>query len=74
MINDIVILGLSFIVLRGFMFAAKYRDPFGTLLLIGISSMNAIQSFINLGGACGLLPITEVTLRFISYGGTSLLL
>lgn len=69
-----VLLSLAFIVLRGFKLSAKCKDPFGSLLLIGISSMIGIQTFINVGGATGLIPITGITLPFISYGGTSLLL
>ncbi|MCR8872007.1 FtsW/RodA/SpoVE family cell cycle protein [Peribacillus frigoritolerans] len=65
---------LGFIVLRGLILSAKCKDPFGSLLLIGISSMIGIQVVINLGGATGLLPITGITLPFISYGGSSLLL
>ncbi|TKH03732.1 FtsW/RodA/SpoVE family cell cycle protein [Peribacillus simplex] len=65
---------LGYIVLRGLMLSAKCKDPFGSLLLIGISSMIGIQVVINLGGATGLLPITGITLPFISYGGSSLLL
>lgn len=57
------------------MLSAKCKDPFGSfLLLIGISSMIGIQVVINLGGATGLLPITGITLPFISYAGSSLLL
>ncbi|ALC80936.1 MULTISPECIES: putative lipid II flippase FtsW [Bacillus] len=69
-----VIFLLAFVVLKGFYIARKCQDPFGSLLAIGISSMIAIQSFINLGGVCGLIPVTGVTLPFISYGGSSLLL
>ena len=69
-----VLLTLGFIVLRGFKLSAKCKDPFGSLLLIGISSMIGIQVFINVGGAIGLIPITGITLPFISFGGTSLLL
>ncbi|USK86372.1 FtsW/RodA/SpoVE family cell cycle protein [Peribacillus asahii] len=69
-----VLLTLGFIVLRGFILSAKCKDPFGSLLLIGISSMIGIQVFINVGGVTGLIPITGITLPFISYGGTSLLL
>ena len=69
-----VLLTLGFIVLRGFKLSAKCKDPFGSLLLIGISSMIGIQVFINVGGVIGLIPITGITLPFISYGGTSLLL
>lgn len=69
-----VLLTLAFIVLRGFKLSAKCKDPFGSLLLIGISSMIGIQVFINVGGVVGLIPITGITLPFISFGGTSLLL
>lgn len=69
-----VLCTLGFIVLRGFILSAKCKDPFGSLLLIGISSMIGIQVGINVGGATGLIPITGITLPFVSYGGTSLLL
>lgn len=65
---------LAFIVLKGFQISRKCDEPFGSLLAIGISSMIGIQSFINLGGVTGLIPITGVPLPFISYGGSSLLL
>jgi len=63
-----------FVILKGFLIARKCEDPFGSLLAIGISSMVAIQAFINLGGLTGIIPITGVTLPFISYGGSSLIL
>ncbi|MEI2458123.1 FtsW/RodA/SpoVE family cell cycle protein [Bacillus subtilis] len=69
-----VIFLLGFVVIKGFYIARKCEDPFGSLLAIGISSMIAVQSFINLGGVSGLIPITGVTLPFISYGGSSLVL
>ncbi|MDQ0215198.1 cell division protein FtsW [Oikeobacillus pervagus] len=70
----LVIGGLAFIVLRGIRVAMKCEDPFGSMLATGISSMIGIQSFINLGGVSGIIPITGVTLPFISYGGSSLIL
>lgn len=73
-IGVIIIIGmLTIIVLRGFFIARKCEDSFGSLLAIGISSMIGIQAFINLGSISGLLPITGVTLPFVSYGGSSLL-
>lgn len=65
---------LTFIILKGFAVARKCQDPFGTLMAVGISSMLAIQALVNLGGMSGLIPITGVTLPFISYGGSSMLL
>ncbi|WP_058306989.1 FtsW/RodA/SpoVE family cell cycle protein [Gracilibacillus massiliensis] len=67
-----VLVNLSIIVLRGLFIAKKCENAFGSLLAIGISSMIGIQAIINLGAISGLLPITGVTLPFVSYGGTSL--
>ena len=69
-----VLLSLAFIVIKGFLIARESDDPFGSLLTIGISSMIGIQTFINIGGLTGLLPITGVPLPFISFGGSSLVL
>jgi len=68
-----VIICLGYIVLRGIFIGIKCKDPFGSLLAIGISSMVGIQSFINLGGISGVIPLTGVPLPFVSYGGSSLL-
>lgn len=73
-IGVFIVIGLlAVIVLRGIFISRRCRDSFGALLAIGISSMVGIQAFVNLGAISGLLPITGVTLPFISYGGTSLL-
>jgi cell division protein FtsW len=68
-----VLLSIGFIVLRGIYIALKCTDPFGSLLAIGISSMIGLQSFINLAGISGIIPLTGVPLPFVSYGGSSLL-
>lgn len=68
-----VLICLGYIVLRGIFIGIKCKDPFGSLLAIGISSMIGIQSFINLGGISGVIPLTGVPLPFVSYGGSSLL-
>ena len=44
------------------------------MIAAGIASWIAWQSFINLGGVTGLIPLTGVTLPFISYGGTSIII
>ncbi|MGV3488860.1 MAG: putative lipid II flippase FtsW [Tuberibacillus sp.] len=69
-----VILCLAYLVIRGILIAIKCNDVFGSLISIGISSFIAIQTFVNLGAVTGLLPITGVTLPFISYGGSSLVM
>ena len=69
----VLILTLIF-VWRGFKIAKEAPDTFGFLLASGLSFMIGIQVFINIGVAIGLLPTTGVTLPFISYGGSSLLL
>jgi cell division protein FtsW (lipid II flippase) len=58
---------------RGFLVAARTREPFGRLLAVGIVSLLATQTVINAGMTVGLLPITGITLPLLSYGGSSLL-
>lgn len=58
---------------RGILIALRCKDPFGTLVGIGIMGLLAIQAFINIGGVTNTIPLTGVTLPFISYGGSSLL-
>jgi len=69
----IVLGGLGFIVFRGIVIALKTKDPLARMIAAGIASWIAIQTFINLGGLSGLIPLTGVTLPFISYGGSSIL-
>lgn len=57
---------------RGIIVSLRCPDPFGTLVGIGIMGLIAIQAFINIGGVTQTIPVTGVTLPFISYGGTSL--
>lgn len=68
----LVILLFVLFIWRGFKVAITCPDPFGSLLAAGIVSGIAIQAIINIGVVTSSLPITGITLPFISYGGTSL--
>lgn len=70
----IVIGGLGFIVLRALYIAMRAKDPQARMLAAGIGSVIGIQTFVNIGGLTGLIPLTGVPLPFISYGGTSMIL
>ena len=54
------------------MTASRARTRFDTLLAVGCSAMLALQTFVIVGGNIKLIPLTGITLPFISYGGTSL--
>ena len=63
-----------FVILKGIRIASKARDNYGFLLGIGIISVIAVQSIINIAVVTGSMPVTGVPLPFISYGGTSLVI
>jgi len=62
------------IIYRGFKIAMKCEDFFGKFLAFGISFGLAFQTILNLCVVVGLIPVTGVTLPFLSYGGSSLLI
>ncbi len=57
----------------GLEIAAHNTDPFGRLLAIGLVAMFVVQVVVNVGMTLGVMPITGITLPFVSYGGSSLL-
>lgn len=74
-IGVLFILGLYGVVLwRGLRIACNCREGFGMLMGVGITLALALQVSINLGVALGMLPTKGLTLPFLSYGGTSLVL
>ena len=69
-----LLLGLYLmLVLRGLVIAARARDRFGVLLVLGVTSVVFWQAVINVGMTTGLLPVVGIPLPFFSYGGSSLL-
>ncbi|MGO4274640.1 FtsW/RodA/SpoVE family cell cycle protein, partial [Paenibacillus sp. TAF58] len=58
---------------RGILVAVRSPDMFGMLTGVGIMVMFAFQAFINIGGVTNTIPLTGVTLPFISAGGSSMM-
>jgi len=62
----------AIVFLRALKVARESRNPFSSLVAIGIASMLAFQVMINVAVSAGLIPVTGMTLPFMSYGGSSL--
>lgn len=62
------------IIIKGFQIAKKSGDHFSKYLAFGITFCLAFQAILNLMVVVGLIPVTGVTLPFLSYGGSSLLI
>jgi cell division protein FtsW len=75
LVGVLVILVLYFTILwRGVLIVRRVRDPFGQLLAVGLTTAIGLQVGVNMSVALGLLPTKGLTLPFMSYGGTSLLI
>ena len=71
---SILLILFALIVIRGIKIALNAPDLFGTYLALGISCMLAVQVMVNMGVVMALLPTKGLTLPFISYGGSSLVI
>ena len=69
---DIIMLLFAALILRGYWIALHARDRFGSLLVVGVTTLIGLQTFLNIGVVTGLLPTTGISLPFFSYGGTAL--
>ncbi|HNW26749.1 MAG TPA: putative lipid II flippase FtsW [Candidatus Gastranaerophilaceae bacterium] len=73
-IGCLLVIGLFWTFIhRGFLIASRCPDMYGKLLAVGITFSIGFQAFLNMSVASSLLPATGVTLPFISYGGSSLM-
>ncbi|MBM7701773.1 stage V sporulation protein E [Metabacillus iocasae] len=72
--GSLILLLFSLLLWRGIRIALGAPDLYGSFLALGIISMVAIQVMINIGVVTGLMPVTGITLPFLSYGGSSLTL
>jgi cell division protein FtsW (lipid II flippase) len=67
-----IVLVYVVVLYRGFRIAIMADDGFSKLLAVGLTSALAIQAFIIMAGVTGLIPLTGITLPFVSYGGSSI--
>jgi cell division protein FtsW len=75
LIGVLIILGLYAVILwRGIFIARNSKDAFGSFVAVGLTTAIGLQICVNMGVALGLLPTKGLTLPFLSYGGTSLLM
>ncbi len=67
----VLLLFLSFAI-RGFTTAARAKSDFSSFIAAGLTTIITLQAFIIVGGVTGLIPLTGLTLPFVSQGGSSL--
>jgi cell division protein FtsW (lipid II flippase) len=77
--NEVGLFGAAALVLvyllfaqRGFKVASVAEDGFSKLLASGLTVVFALQAFVIVGGVTRVIPLTGVTLPFVSYGGSSI--
>ena len=69
-----ILILFAMLILRGYWIAMHCRDRFNCLVCAGITTLLAIQVFLNVAVVTNLLPCTGISLPFFSYGGTALLI
>jgi cell division protein FtsW len=68
----LIIILFAILILRGFWLALRARDRFGSLVITGLTSLLALQVFLNVAVVTNLIPCTGISLPFFSSGGTAL--
>lgn len=70
----LIVVLFALLVIRGYWLALHARDRFGSLLVVGVTTVLAVQVFLNMAVVLNLIPNTGISLPFFSYGGTALLI
>jgi cell division protein FtsW len=70
----VVLLLFAVVAARGLRIAARHPDDFGSLLAFGLTALIVVQGLLNFGVALGTLPTKGLTLPFVSYGGSAMIL
>lgn len=74
LIGMLIIIGLfALLITRILMIAKKSKNNYGTFIVVGIAGMFTYQMIQNIGMTVGLMPVTGLTLPFVSYGGSSIM-
>ena len=68
-----IILGIIILMIAGMKTAIDARDMYTKLLAAGITAFLCFQAIVNIGGVIRMLPMTGITLPFVSHGGWSLI-
>ncbi len=68
----LIMLLYALLIIRGYWLAIHARDRFGSLLIVGVVTQIALQTFLNIAVVSGFIPATGISLPFFSYGGTAL--
>jgi len=68
----LILMLFALLIIRGYWLAIHAKDKFSALITIGITSLLAIQVFLNIAVVTNMLPATGISLPFFSYGGTAL--
>ncbi len=70
----IIVTLFALLIIRGYWLALHARDRFGALVIVGITTLMAVQVFLNIAVVTNLIPATGISLPFFSYGGTALII
>lgn len=70
----LIVILFALLVIRGYWLALHAWDRFGSLLVVGIVTLLAVQVFLNMAVVTNVIPTTGISLPFFSYGGTALII
>lgn len=72
--GTLIMVLFALLIIRGFWLAIHARDRFGSLLIVGVTTQIALQTFLNIAVVTNLIPSTGISLPFFSSGGTALVM
>jgi len=70
----IILVLFAVLILRGYWIAIHSRDRFGSLMVTGVTTLLALQTFLNVAVVTNLIPVTGISMPFFSSGGTSMVI